>query len=511
MKMKEVTARTGLTERTVRFYMQKELIAPHGQWRNGREYTDFDEKDIAKLNAVATLRELGFGIEEIRSMQLEPDLIPELVSARRAAAKEENSIAQETERILTKLNAAGAQSIEELAERCRACAAQPQAQPPIQTLPLPKADHGNESGMGDRCRFVTNKIKNGWNWGAFLLSVPWGLANHVYLALLCSLPIIGLIMPFYLGEHGNELAWKHKYWENEEHFKRVQRGWAIAALVLLCLAVAILITAMIAAKNENTAAEERMAAFIQNVEADADYSALLGGRERWAGQIEGETYGFLDDFYVDPDGYYKIMDELRQDLTNELEDYGSSAHNGSSSYTMVDPEPAAGYESIRTPAPEVELAPIWLERTLIFSNGDVYCIAARADKHLNVAQIEITFNEDKSEYAKQEIAENTKIDKIVFEHLTAAEACFKQTQAWQQTIGQEYTYRYNKPDTMFCYNETGNSADTVCEGFSAYIYSNGSLYYAAHDDWLPGVSASGLKIYLVDTETSTKTLIAQEE
>ena len=38
MKMKEVTEQTGLTERTVRYYMEKGLIAPHGQWRNGREY-----------------------------------------------------------------------------------------------------------------------------------------------------------------------------------------------------------------------------------------------------------------------------------------------------------------------------------------------------------------------------------------------------------------------------------------------------------------------------------------
>ena len=69
MKMKEVTEQTGLTERTVRYYMEKGLIAPHGQWRNGREYTEFDEADIARLKAVATLRELGFSVEAIRSMQ----------------------------------------------------------------------------------------------------------------------------------------------------------------------------------------------------------------------------------------------------------------------------------------------------------------------------------------------------------------------------------------------------------------------------------------------------------
>ena len=92
MKMKEVTEQTGLTERTVRYYMEKGLIAPHGQWRNGREYTEFDETDIARLKAVATLRELGFSVEAIRSMQAEPGLIPQIVAERRQAAESESKI-----------------------------------------------------------------------------------------------------------------------------------------------------------------------------------------------------------------------------------------------------------------------------------------------------------------------------------------------------------------------------------------------------------------------------------
>lgn len=98
MKMKEVTEQTGLTERTVRYYMEKGLIAPHGQWRNGREYTEFDETDIARLKAVATLRELGFSVEAIRSMQAEPGLIPQIVAERRQAAESESKIAAHTKR-----------------------------------------------------------------------------------------------------------------------------------------------------------------------------------------------------------------------------------------------------------------------------------------------------------------------------------------------------------------------------------------------------------------------------
>ena len=49
MKIKEVCERTGLTERTVRFYMQKGLIAPKGELRNGREYSEFSETDVEML------------------------------------------------------------------------------------------------------------------------------------------------------------------------------------------------------------------------------------------------------------------------------------------------------------------------------------------------------------------------------------------------------------------------------------------------------------------------------
>ncbi len=70
----------------------------------------------------------------------------------------------------------------------------------------------------------------GWNWGAFLLPWFWLWTNQVWVGLLCFLPSIGLVMIFGLGARGNELAWKSRRWRNVEHFKRHQRGWAIAAL-----------------------------------------------------------------------------------------------------------------------------------------------------------------------------------------------------------------------------------------------------------------------------------------
>ena len=72
MQMKEVCSRTGLTERTVRFYIEKGLLSPGRSWRNGREYLDFSEGDIRALERIAALRRCFFTLEQIGSMQAPP-------------------------------------------------------------------------------------------------------------------------------------------------------------------------------------------------------------------------------------------------------------------------------------------------------------------------------------------------------------------------------------------------------------------------------------------------------
>ena len=73
MQIKDVCRRTGLTERAVRFYIEKELLSPEKTWRNGREYLNFSEKDLCALNQIARLRRRFFTLEEIKTMQTRPD------------------------------------------------------------------------------------------------------------------------------------------------------------------------------------------------------------------------------------------------------------------------------------------------------------------------------------------------------------------------------------------------------------------------------------------------------
>ena len=77
----------------------------------------------------------------------------------------------------------------------------------------------------------------GWNWGAFLLNWIWGIGNQTFIALLCLIPLVNVVMIFVLGAKGNAWAWQNKKWESVEHFKRVQRTWTIVGLVIIGVSI----------------------------------------------------------------------------------------------------------------------------------------------------------------------------------------------------------------------------------------------------------------------------------
>jgi len=78
---------------------------------------------------------------------------------------------------------------------------------------------------------VPPEIKR-WNWGAFLLNWIWGIGNQTYIALLALIPGFGFIWMIVLGARGSAWAWRNGRWDSVEHFKRVQRKWAIWGAVI---------------------------------------------------------------------------------------------------------------------------------------------------------------------------------------------------------------------------------------------------------------------------------------
>ena len=67
MKIKEICEKTGLTDRTVRYYIEEALISPfYTENYLGRKSFDFSEQDVERLKDIATLRVFGFTVEEIK-------------------------------------------------------------------------------------------------------------------------------------------------------------------------------------------------------------------------------------------------------------------------------------------------------------------------------------------------------------------------------------------------------------------------------------------------------------
>ena len=115
MKIKEVCARTGLTERAVRLYLEKGLLSPESCWRQGRTYREYGEEDVARLQEISALRSVGFSLEEIGALQRDGAQTNLLLQKRRTELREDAAAAEETARLLDGLPLSGWKDSGELA------------------------------------------------------------------------------------------------------------------------------------------------------------------------------------------------------------------------------------------------------------------------------------------------------------------------------------------------------------------------------------------------------------
>ena len=116
---------------------------------------------------------------------------------------------------------------------------------------------------------------NRWNWGAFLLNWIWGIGNNTFIALLCFIPGVGIIMVFVLGAKGSRWAWKNGRWDSIEHFKRVQRLWAIWAVVIY-LGVIVLSGAIFGGVFYALRHSDAYELGVSRLQSSADAIAVLG-------------------------------------------------------------------------------------------------------------------------------------------------------------------------------------------------------------------------------------------
>ncbi len=114
----------------------------------------------------------------------------------------------------------------------------------------------NTSGQGEQTTLPPELA--GWNWGAFLLNWIWGIGNNSFLTFLMFVPCVNIVVPFICGAKGNEWAWKNKRWESIEEFRRIQKKWAMAGLIIIAAAIVLIcvfIVAMMAMFKQSVAYE----------------------------------------------------------------------------------------------------------------------------------------------------------------------------------------------------------------------------------------------------------------
>lgn len=97
----------------------------------------------------------------------------------------------------------------------------------------------NTSGTG-QVATIPDDVR-GLCWGGFLTPLFWGIGNSTWIVLLTFIPYIGWIVPFVILFKGNEWAWRNRTWQDVEQFKRHQRRWAIAGLIINMLVLGALI------------------------------------------------------------------------------------------------------------------------------------------------------------------------------------------------------------------------------------------------------------------------------
>lgn len=84
MQIKQAAAQCSLTEKAIRLYEEKGLITPTYTEKNGRQFRDYNEETVARLQTIATLRKSFFSIEQIAEILDHPENIPAVFASYRA-------------------------------------------------------------------------------------------------------------------------------------------------------------------------------------------------------------------------------------------------------------------------------------------------------------------------------------------------------------------------------------------------------------------------------------------
>lgn len=117
MKIKSVCELTGLTDRTIRYYIEEKLISPlYTENYLGRKTYNFSEKEIKELNDIAVLRKFDFTLEEIKAVINDAETSKEILSNVKDRTEQTVLDGQSKLSVLSQISTEKAYTVAELAE-----------------------------------------------------------------------------------------------------------------------------------------------------------------------------------------------------------------------------------------------------------------------------------------------------------------------------------------------------------------------------------------------------------
>ena len=132
MKIKEVIAATGLTDRAIRLYIENGLVTPENEKSyNGRNNYNFTQTDIEHFEQIALLRKADFSLEQIKTLKSGGESAKEILIAYLATKKESVVTGQKIVDALKDIPQQETVTIDYVCEKIKAS---------FENTPLPDAD-----------------------------------------------------------------------------------------------------------------------------------------------------------------------------------------------------------------------------------------------------------------------------------------------------------------------------------------------------------------------------------
>lgn len=117
MKIKTVCDVTGLTDRTIRYYIEEQLISPaYTENYLGRKSFDFTQENIEELKNISILRKFDFTIHEIRRIIEDVNASTSIIASVMHRTEEAVSVGEEKLLALSRLSSEYTYTLEQLAE-----------------------------------------------------------------------------------------------------------------------------------------------------------------------------------------------------------------------------------------------------------------------------------------------------------------------------------------------------------------------------------------------------------